>query len=207
MHAGLGDIFDDDRNVKLPDTHRLVVRCTDEASVLVDKGNRVDRAQMLVVLLNDVPRVGVKLVDFLVGTSSEENMLLVRVRVEADTVRDLVVGRESRNAFARFRVPQLDHLIITRRQKPSSIIVESNVSDTFRVAVESPQAAAVVVNVPQLDFAVHTCGEQQVAAVGEKADGIDAFCVTGPEEKEERVCEWFSRGDGCQVALPKTHHV
>ena len=54
MHIGLCDVLDDDGNIVVPPSNRLVIRCRQEPSIVIDPGNCVDRAQMLVVLLRDL---------------------------------------------------------------------------------------------------------------------------------------------------------
>jgi hypothetical protein len=61
VHERVGDIFDDDGDVPVPDTDRLVVRGRDEPAVFVDEGDGVDRPEMLVVFLRDLARLGVVL--------------------------------------------------------------------------------------------------------------------------------------------------
>lgn len=53
MHIRLGDILDHDRDIIVPRTNRLVVTRRHESSVLVNKGDGVDRPEMLVVFLCD----------------------------------------------------------------------------------------------------------------------------------------------------------
>jgi hypothetical protein len=53
VHVWLGDVLDDDGDVVVPTTDGLVVRRGQESPVAVNKGDRVDRAQMLIVGLDD----------------------------------------------------------------------------------------------------------------------------------------------------------
>lgn len=53
MHIRLGDILDDDGDIIVPRTDRLVVTRRHESAVLVDERDRVDGAEMLVVFLRD----------------------------------------------------------------------------------------------------------------------------------------------------------
>lgn len=56
MHVWLGDIFDDDGDVVVPSSNRLVIGRGDESSVLVHECDGVDRSQVLVVCLDDLMR-------------------------------------------------------------------------------------------------------------------------------------------------------
>ena len=59
MHMRLGNILDHNRDVPVPGTDCLVIRSGDETLVVVDEGDCVHRAQMLVILLRDLPAVDV----------------------------------------------------------------------------------------------------------------------------------------------------
>lgn len=121
MHVWLGNVFDDNRNVVVPSSNGLVVRCRQESTVAVHKSNGVDRSKMLVVCLHNLslPRVvlvvnadsslaqGTHLNDLLVLHTGHEDVLFVAVRVELDHIWYLPV-RERKDAFTRFRVPHLD---------------------------------------------------------------------------------------------------
>jgi len=61
VHAGVGDVLDDDGEAPVPHADSLVVRGGDKAAVLVHKRDRVDGRQVLVVLLNNLARVDVPL--------------------------------------------------------------------------------------------------------------------------------------------------
>lgn len=54
MHVRLGDVLDDDGDIKIPGSDGLVIGSRDEASVLVHECNRVDGSKVLVVLLSDL---------------------------------------------------------------------------------------------------------------------------------------------------------
>ena len=54
MHVRLGNVLDDHRNVVVPSSERLIVGGGDEAAIIVYKGNGVDRAEMLIVGLDDL---------------------------------------------------------------------------------------------------------------------------------------------------------
>lgn len=63
MHVGLGNVFDHHRNIEIPSSNRLIVRCCDEPPVLIDERDRVYGSKMLVILLSYVTRVDVVLYD------------------------------------------------------------------------------------------------------------------------------------------------
>ncbi len=202
MHVRLGDVFDDDGDIEFPDPHRLVVRGAHEPPVLVDKSDGVDGPQVLVILLHDVTAVDIKLVDFLVGAAGQEQVLLVCIRIELDTVletgkvsraikrhelqrtnRNLVVWRESRNALARFRVPQLDHLVVARRKELCPVVGKGDVPDALGMAKKSAQTSSLVVAVPQFDLAIHTATQQHMATVGKESNSVDPFRMARPKVK------------------------
>ena len=66
VHIRLTDVLCHYRDAKLPDVDLLVVCSRDEASPVLDEGDRVDRPEVLLVLLDDVFLVSVKLKDFFV---------------------------------------------------------------------------------------------------------------------------------------------
>lgn len=51
MHVRLCDVLDDDGDIEIPCSNRLVIGGGHESAILVDKGDRIDRPQMLVILL------------------------------------------------------------------------------------------------------------------------------------------------------------
>ena len=60
-------------------------------------------------------------------------------------------------------------------------VVEGGVGYGFGVAGVGAEELAVVVDVPDLDFAVCGGGEEEVAGVGEEAEGGDGFGVGFPD--------------------------
>ena len=64
VHVRLGDVFDDDWNVKFPCANGLVVRGRDKAPIIVHKGDRIDRSQMLVIFLRYLTGIDVVLKSF-----------------------------------------------------------------------------------------------------------------------------------------------
>ena len=61
VHVGLCDVLDDDRDVEVPCADGLVIRRRHKPPVLVDEGDCVHRAKVLVVFLRDFSRVYVVL--------------------------------------------------------------------------------------------------------------------------------------------------
>jgi len=61
MHVRLGNVLDDDRNVEVPRSDSFIIGGRHESTILVDEGDRVDRSQVLVILLSDFSRVHVVL--------------------------------------------------------------------------------------------------------------------------------------------------
>mmetsp|Transcript_14081 Transcript_14081/g.36317 ORF Transcript_14081/g.36317 Transcript_14081/m.36317 type:complete len:202 (-) Transcript_14081:496-1101(-) len=66
VHRRVRDVLDLHGNAKVPHPQGLVVAAGHETPVLIHKGDRVDGAQVLVVLLDDVARLRVELVNLLV---------------------------------------------------------------------------------------------------------------------------------------------
>lgn len=149
VHVRLGNVLDHDRDIKLPGTHRLVVRGRHEPAVVVHECDGVDRAQMLVVLLRDIAGLRIVLDDLLVGAADQKGALLARFRVERHAVRDLAEV-EGPDALARLGVPQLDKAVVTRTQKLAAVVIEGQVAHGLAVAMDGAQQTAVVVYVPDL---------------------------------------------------------
>jgi hypothetical protein len=93
VHVRLGNVFDDDGDIVIPPSDRLVVRSRQESSVVVDPGDGVDGSQVLIVLLRDLLLSQIVLNDLLVLHTSQEDVLLVVVRVEFHTVRNFSVRK------------------------------------------------------------------------------------------------------------------
>jgi hypothetical protein len=121
VHVWFSDIFDHDRDVIIPNTNCFIVRSGDKPPVLVDECDCIDRTQMLIVLLCDFSRIHVVLLststnatphvserthlnNLFIRHTSEENMLLILVWVEFDTIWNLAVTK-SFQALARFGIP------------------------------------------------------------------------------------------------------
>ena len=63
MHVRFRNVLNDHGDIEVPCTDRLVVRRRNEASVLIDESDCVDRSKMLVIFLCDLARVYVILVN------------------------------------------------------------------------------------------------------------------------------------------------
>lgn len=61
VHVWLGDVLDDDWNIVVPGSDTLIVRSRQESTVVVHKGDGVDRTKMLIILLGDLVRIGIVL--------------------------------------------------------------------------------------------------------------------------------------------------
>lgn len=61
MHVRLGNVLDHHRYVVVPCPDRFVVRRSNKSSILIDKRDRVDWPQVLVVLLCNLARIHVVL--------------------------------------------------------------------------------------------------------------------------------------------------
>jgi hypothetical protein len=120
-------------NQALQTPYLLVVRRGDKPPSFVEEGDRVDRLQMIVVLLHDLARSGVVLHDLVVRARREEDVGVVRV--ELDAVRHCLVGEHGR-ALAGLRVPQADEAIESRRQESGATAKKQfsvSVTPIFRV--------------------------------------------------------------------------
>jgi len=120
VHIRLCDVFDHDRNVEVPGSDRFVIGRRHKPSVLVHKGDGIDRSQMLIIFLRDFPRVYIILLklagllcivklsphldDFLVHHAGQENVLLVVVWMESEDMGHFPIG-EVFQALACFCVP------------------------------------------------------------------------------------------------------
>lgn len=61
MHMWLCDVFDHNRNVKVPCSDRLVVRSGHKSPIFVNECDGVHRSQMLIVFLSDLAAVDIVL--------------------------------------------------------------------------------------------------------------------------------------------------
>ena len=61
MHVRLCNVLDDDGDIEIPCSNRLVVGSGHESAILVHKGDRIDRSQMLVIFLRYLTGIDVVL--------------------------------------------------------------------------------------------------------------------------------------------------
>jgi hypothetical protein len=119
VHIRLRDIFDHNWNVVVPSSDSFIVGCCYEPPVLVHEGDSVDRTQMLIVFLRDLPRVHVILLksagcrdvsfnihldNFLVHHTCQEDVLFVFVWMEPENMCHLSIG-EVLETLSSFCVP------------------------------------------------------------------------------------------------------
>jgi len=87
VHVRLGDVFDCDGDVEVPGANSLVIGRGHKPPILVHKSDRVDRPQVLIILLRYFPRPDVVLHNLFVRHSCQEYILLVVVWVEPNHIR------------------------------------------------------------------------------------------------------------------------
>lgn len=144
----------------------LVVRRCHESPVLITECNRVDGAQVIVVVLRWVrARPRVVLQDALIAHSREE--LTRRCWVDADNVR-CRSRAEPGHASASFGVPLLDLPVVRPREEHLAADIEIDVCDCLCVAGVRPQELSLVIDVVQPDLCVRTCTQQQMSRVREE---------------------------------------
>ncbi len=85
MHVWLSDVLDNDRDVKVPCAYRFIIRSRDESSVLVDEGDSIDGAEMLIVFLGNVTRIHIIL------DASQIECQLKRVTLRETNLDDLLI--------------------------------------------------------------------------------------------------------------------
>ena len=61
MHVRLADVLGNDWNTKLPYVHFFVISCGHKPTTVLNEGDRIDRAEMLFILLHDLFRVRIVL--------------------------------------------------------------------------------------------------------------------------------------------------
>ena len=66
VHVRLTDMLGDNRDSELPDIHFLVICSRNESPSILNESDGVDRTEMLLVLLDDLFRVGIELQDLFV---------------------------------------------------------------------------------------------------------------------------------------------
>mmetsp|Transcript_10324 Transcript_10324/g.23057 ORF Transcript_10324/g.23057 Transcript_10324/m.23057 type:complete len:324 (+) Transcript_10324:250-1221(+) len=180
MHPGLSDVLHGCRpNAILPYEQLLVVTRSDDAAVVVDEGARVDAPEMLDVLLHERlllldPRVPLE--EVLVG-AADEDVVVARVDLAAEGDP---LGLPALDLLARFRVPVPHRLVISARDDLATILREADVAYGLRVPHVRAHALAAVVDVPDLDLAIHRRGQQKVPCLRKPLDRMHPLGVAGP---------------------------
>ena len=82
MHIRLADMLCNNRDSELPDIDLLVVSSRHKSPSILNKCYRIDRPQMLFVLLHWLFDIDVILQDFLVAATCQKDVLPVISRVE-----------------------------------------------------------------------------------------------------------------------------
>ena len=66
MHVRLAYVLRHNRDAEFPNIHLFVISCRDKSSAVLNESDRIDGAEMLLVLLHNLLRVCVKLKDLLI---------------------------------------------------------------------------------------------------------------------------------------------
>ena len=118
-------------NPKLPKKYLFVVSSRNKSFSIVDEINRVNRTLVFFVLLDKLCRIGIILNNFFVWISYEEWVMLHRVELNAwRHPRTFVIL----NSLASFSIPQNHWLIKANTQKLRTIMIETNISHSFRMS-------------------------------------------------------------------------
>ena len=179
MHVRLAYVLSHNRDAELPHVHLFVVCSGDESSAILNKSDRIDRAQVFLVLLHNLLRVGVELQDFLVGAACEEDVLFVFGGVEFDAKRGSPVG-ETADHLTSLGVPKVDQFVKPCAQESFTIVREADVAHCLLVTFVRPDALAVRHSVPNLARSIVTGRQQQMACPREELDPLDSSVVTRP---------------------------
>ncbi len=86
--------------------------------------------------LDEVASAGVKLINFLVTTSSHDYILLIFVRVEFCHEEHLALPKRS-DGLPSLSVPDFDDFVITAGQELPAIIAEADVFDTLHATTHT----------------------------------------------------------------------
>ena len=155
MHIWLTDVLGYHWNTKLPHIHLLVICGRDEPSAILNECDRIDRTQMLLVLLHNFLRVGVELKDLFIGATRKEYVLLVLCWVELHTKWRSSI-REAADYFSSLGVPQIDQFIEASAQEFSTIIRVADITDGFCVALVCSDTFSVSCSIPDLTCTIMT---------------------------------------------------
>mmetsp|Transcript_130797 Transcript_130797/g.419483 ORF Transcript_130797/g.419483 Transcript_130797/m.419483 type:complete len:530 (-) Transcript_130797:367-1956(-) len=179
VHRGLRDVLDDDGDAILPDEDLLIVRGSQQPFAVLAEGHRVDGSHVLVVLLDDAGRVGIPLHCLLVRAPSDNDVLLRRIGMHGHTEVGFLVS-ERGDDLSSLSIPILDVLVVRNAIKSLPISSKIDIAHALVVAHIRPQALALVLEIPDLDSAIHTGRQQQVRRIREPADLVDSHGVARP---------------------------
>jgi len=179
LHVGLADVLCHHGDTELPKENLLIISCGNESPSSFDESDGVDGALVFLVLLRDLTRVRIELVNLLVGAPSQENVLFIVLRVKLYAKRSLF-GGETPDDLAALGVPELDDPVEAGAEEPAAVVAEAHVAHRLGMAHVRAEALAVGQYVPNLDGAVVAGGEEQVAVLGEELDALHAFVVAHP---------------------------
>lgn len=88
-------------------------------------------------------------------------MLLRLVRVELDTVWYFTICKP-RDTLPSLHIPVLDEPVIRTGEKLFTVTIDIGLADAFIVSIKCPQQSPLSIRLPQLYFAIHRRGQQQV---------------------------------------------
>ena len=134
VHGGIAEELDGEGHAIVPDPDRFIVRGGEETLIVVHESDGVDRRTVHVVPLDNLPGIGIELIDHAIRAPGEKVMALIRVRggVQRTTVKRFpALQREGAEAGARLRVPEFDRLVVRRRRKARSVVVETDLGEEY----------------------------------------------------------------------------
>mmetsp|Transcript_14749 Transcript_14749/g.41762 ORF Transcript_14749/g.41762 Transcript_14749/m.41762 type:complete len:584 (+) Transcript_14749:1747-3498(+) len=176
MHGWVGNVLDGDADIPLPHQHLLVVAaCHHLRSLIFHEHDRVDRRQVVVVLLRDFAGRAIVRHDPVVAVSNDEEVVILWIKFH--DVRDLAVC-ECLQHLAGFGAPQSKVPVKRSGNETAAVVVELDVADGSRVPlVRSHQLLGVdVVNVA---LSIQPAAQQQMARLWEQADALHSLVVLG----------------------------
>lgn len=124
---------------------------------LVAESNSVDRAQMMIVFLDQLSAPSVVLDNLLVGHTRQK--LMGCAWINADNMRRLSSG-EFVEAFSCLCIPQLHVAIVAGRDELGPTGVEVDVVHGLVVAGVGPQELPLMIHIPQRNLRISRGGEK-----------------------------------------------
>ena len=128
VHAGVCHVLDLNWHAQVPHPDGLVITGCNKPPALIHKGDGVDSCQVVVILLDDISRFQIPLVDFLVGAASQHHVLLLGMELGNIVHLALPKGLDD---LPRLGVPQLDDLVIAGAEKALAIVAEVYILHTL----------------------------------------------------------------------------